>query len=110
MRYLTVMSIIAFRILFITFLQKSNEAIAACTVFTKNELMIISLWAGKSAEEDTHTLTLADAIKTIAKKVGFFGRKLDGTPGFQTIWKGIKKLAEAVDFYNTIRKEICGYF
>ena len=38
------------------------------------------------------TLTIYQFFREIAKLGGFLGRKHDGEPGWQTIWRGFKKL------------------
>lgn len=42
-------------------------------------------------------LTVYDFFREIAKLGGFLGRKSDGEPGWQTIWRGYKKMQLALD-------------
>ena len=38
--------------------------------------------------------TVRDFWRSLARTGGFIGRKSDGEPGWQTIWKGYKRLQE----------------
>ncbi|MBS0351038.1 MAG: hypothetical protein JSR33_07625 [Proteobacteria bacterium] len=96
-RYLTVMSIISFRILFITYLQKYKDSMKADVVFTPDELTILSLWSNKVDKNISSPLSLVEAVKILAQKGGFFNRKSDKTPDFITIWRELKKLSECID-------------
>ncbi len=121
-RYLTVMSIISFRILFITYIQKYKEPVKAETVFTPDELTILSLWSNRVDKNESSPLSLVEAVKILAQKGGFFNRKSDETPGFITIWRGLKKLSECIDACKMMTKAFinahvteenflkCGYF
>ena len=38
--------------------------------------------------------TVRDFWRSLARMGGFIGRKSDGEPGWQTIWKGYKRLQD----------------
>jgi hypothetical protein len=38
--------------------------------------------------------TVKDFWRSLARMGGFIGRKSDGEPGWQTIWKGYKRLQD----------------
>lgn len=103
-RYLTVMSIVSFRILFLTYLQDVNKEANADITFTADELTILLMLLNKKANKKLRKLTISEAINMVGKMGGFFGRKSDGNPGFTTIWKGMKKLSEYVDSYKMIKE------
>ncbi|STX50759.1 transposase Tn5 [Legionella busanensis] len=121
-RYLTVMSIISFRILSITYLQKYQDSVKADVIFTPDELVILSLWSNRLGKNISSPLSLVTAVKILAQKGGFFNRKSDETPGFITIWRGLRKLAECIDSCHMIIENLpiarvtaenflsCGYF
>lgn len=106
-RYLTIMSIVAFRILFISVCQNKND-INIDKIFSKKEIIAIQLKGNLSKDKK---LNVQDAIIIVARMGGFFGRKSDATPGFITIWRGLKKLNEIVATINIIKKgKTYGYF
>lgn len=48
---------------------------------------------------------------TLARRGGFIGRKSDGVPGWQTIWKGwseVMLLVQGFELHRTLRIEECG--
>ena len=40
--------------------------------------------------------TLSEAVRRIAQLGGFIGRKGDGDPGVQTLWRGLTRLQDIV--------------
>ena len=40
--------------------------------------------------------TLREAVRMIAQLGGFLGRKCDGEPGPQTLWRGLRRLHDIV--------------
>ena len=47
--------------------------------------------------------TLREAVRMIAKLGGFLGRKSDKEPGTMTLWRGLQRLDNMVDFYKVIK-------
>ncbi len=52
--------------------------------------------------------TNATALIAVARFGGFPGRKGDGNPGWQTIWRGLRKLIWTAHGYDMANKEKCG--
>ena len=52
------------------------------------------LKALKALKPNLHasTLTVYEFYRQVAKLGGFLGRKHDGEPGWQTVWRGFQKL------------------
>ena len=46
----------------------------------------------KSPKEPTEPPTLRQAMHMVATLGGFQGRKSDGNPGTETLWKGLQRL------------------
>lgn len=97
-RYLAINSIIAFRLMHMTYILRtspdapctgilSNDEIEALCVRTKK----IDKLPGKSA-----TFKMREALREIAKLGGFLARKSDGEPGITTIYRGFQRLSEDV--------------
>lgn len=47
-------------------------------------------------------LSIADAVKIIARLGGFLARKRDGNPGMMSIWRGWKNLHERIEFMEAL--------
>ena len=54
---------------------------------------------------DWASLSLKDFVIGVAKHGGFLGRKHDGNPGWQTLWRGWKKLSLLCEGYQMARLE-----
>lgn len=52
--------------------------------------------------------TCRSVVRALARLGGFIGRKSDGEPGWQTIWRGFQKLMVLVEGYNLGRSDKCG--
>ena len=46
---------------------------------------------------------LRQAVRWIAKLGGFIGRKSDGEPGTQTLWKGFQELIAMTEMYRIMK-------
>jgi hypothetical protein len=67
--------------------------------FTPDEMAVLQARAkvrGVQAEK----MTLAQAVLLVAMMGGFLGRRRDGLPGIQTIWRGYVVLQERVEGYR----------
>jgi hypothetical protein len=47
-------------------------------------------------------MTVYEFFRELAKMGGFLGRKGDGEPGWQTIWRGFQKLQSILDAMRLI--------
>ena len=48
---------------------------------------------------------LGESLRWIAKLGGFIGRKSDGDPGIQTLWRGWMELAPAAVLWETMQQQ-----
>ncbi len=92
-RAIPVFSIVAWRLLWLT-LQARETPEAPCTVVLEEYE-----WKALCATVHAHTRqlrmkppTLREAVRMIAQLGGFLGRKCDGEPGPQTLWRGLRRL------------------
>lgn len=92
-RAIPVFSIVAWRLLWLT-LQARETPDAPCT-------MILEEFEWKALCATVHARTrqlrekpptLREAVRIIAQLGGFLGRKCDGEPGPQTLWRGLRRL------------------
>lgn len=83
--------IVAWRILYVTWMGRTYPTLSCETVFTGEEWK--SVWAvveGKPVP--TTAPTLGEFVGLVARLGGHLGRKYDGDPGAQTIWIGMQRM------------------
>ena len=110
-RYITLQSVIAWRLLWMTFLnriepQRSCESFLTedewKTLWLKKHRRLIKSGQMKAILPDKPPSTY-DAVRWIAMQGGFLGRKGDGEPGQITIWRGWLDLMAAVEIYEVMK-------
>lgn len=109
-KFISLMSIIAWRILWMKFLNRHASTHPCDSFLTKEEWE--TLWfikhkrlikSGKlKAKPPSEPPSTYEAVRWIAMLGGFLGRKSDGEPGLITIWRGWKDLNAAVELYDVI--------
>jgi hypothetical protein len=96
-------SVVAWRILFMTYLARLEPNLDARIVFTEDEISALKLKNAVNAS--SAPVTIFTAMVWVACLGGFLGRKRDGMPGVKTIWRGLYALEFLVMGYNMARKE-----
>jgi hypothetical protein len=109
-RYINVMSIIAWRILWMTWMNRVNPEASADRIFSEAEWK--SIWlrhyareikkGSRQANPPDKPMTVRIAIRWMAMRAGFLGRKSDGEPGLIAIWRGWLELIEAAEMYEVL--------
>ena len=99
-------SIIAWRIMYATYLARVFPNKPCTKVFNDNEWRALTCYFNKTNIEPKRPPTLRDAIFMLAKIGGFLGRKSDGAPGLKVIWRGLQTLEGAVEMYCILKR--CG--
>jgi hypothetical protein len=105
MSYISLQSIFAWRLLWMTFLNRHSPELSCETVLTANEWK--TLWLKKNRRK-----IKSGEIKPVppkdppsvyeAMQGGFLGRTGDGEPGMITIWRGWLQLLSAVEVYDLL--------
>lgn len=110
-RYLTVMSIIAWRLFAITFIARSKPMTACSQFLSDNEWKVLFRKANRNKKIPTRAPPMERVVVWIAKLGGFLARKNDGYPGTLVLWRGWKKLQDIVDGYNlALETQTCGEY
>ncbi len=100
-RAITVYSIIAWHILWLTYEVRIDPKQSCAVAFDPDEIRVLAALReqqrprkGPAAVPDPphYRLTLYDAVRTMAKLGGFIGRKSDGEPGIKNLWRGYRRL------------------
>jgi len=99
-RYLTVMSIVAWRLFMITLVARTDPAMPCSTLLADQEWKILFLKANKNKPLPPKPPNIEDVVIWVAKLGGYLARRSDGPPGTITLWRGWKRLADLTEGWN----------
>ena len=85
-------AIVAWRLLWLTYASRECPDIPCDTVLEAHEWQSLYCHVHHTLRPPTKPPSVQQAVVWIAKLGGFLGRKLDGFPGVQTLWKGWQRL------------------
>ena len=102
-KLVAIYSIIALRIMLLTYIARAypDETCEIC--FTEDEWKILYRVANKTREVPDNPPTIHEAVVMIAKLGGFLARKSDGFPGVKVTWRGLTSfytILEAIPFLS----------
>jgi hypothetical protein len=106
-RYVAMMSVVAWRMFWMTWCQRVAEPDTPCTVaLAEHEWKALYCKTNRTSsvpQEEGGIPTLREAVRWIARLGGFLGRKSDGEPGVTVLWRGWCRLTdiEVVKFFRT---------
>jgi hypothetical protein len=96
-RYLTVMSIVAWRLFMITLIARSDPCLPCTAFLSENEWTVLVHKVLHKNIPSKEPPTIADAVRLIARLGGYLDRKNDGPPGMLAVWRGWKRLFDLVE-------------
>lgn len=85
-------SIVAWRLLWLTYEARHNPDISCETVLETVEWQSLCATINQNPIPPSRPPSLREAIRMIATLGGFLGRRRDGEPGVKTIWRGLRRL------------------
>lgn len=94
---LALYSIVACKLLNLTYNSRKNPEVSCEEIFSKREWEILYMLSNKTPNLPKEIPNLKDAILWIAKLGGFIGRKSDGVPGVKTIWRGYRRFMDTLE-------------
>ena len=100
MRYLAVMSVVAWRLFMITLIARTQPD-TPCTEFLSDpewKILFRTVNKGESLPEKTPAIGVV--VIWIARLGGFLARKSDGMPGTLTLWRGWKRVTDLTEGWN----------
>lgn len=89
---IAVFCVVAWRVFWLTMVNRTNPKTSANTVFTETEIAILNHLAGDS--EQPPPKNVAHYLVAVAKLGGYLDRKNDGPPGNTVLWRGIARLTD----------------
>lgn len=104
-KYLRLKSIIAFRLFWLTIINRVNPGESCDQILEDYEWKALYCYITKTKEAPSNPPSVREAIRMIAKLGGFLGRKHDGEPGMTYIWRGWEKLTLIADFWLSTAQE-----
>lgn len=95
-RYVALMSVVAWRIFWMTTVTRTARHIKPTIVLTPDEITAIRLYTKRKQNLRTapELKSANDWIRALAKIGGFLARKADGDPGPFTFWRGYLRLQD----------------
>ncbi len=96
-RYLALMSIVAWQIFRVTLIARTNPSMPCSTFLSEQEWTVLFIKIMKKNEPPTVPPSIADAVKWIAMLGGYLARKNDGPPGTIMLWRGWKRLTDLTE-------------
>lgn len=92
--------VVAWRIHHLTFLGRETPDLP-CTVFFEDmQWKALVAFVNKNPIPPSTPPTLREATRLVARLGGFLGRKSDGQPGTQTVWRGLQRLDDITESYK----------
>lgn len=108
-RYLTVMSIIAWRLFSITLIARTEPDRPCTDLLSHMEWTVLYRKAHANKTPPKQPPKMRDVVISIAKLGGYLARKSDGPPGTLAMWRGWKRLADLVDGWRlAANADTCG--
>ena len=103
MKYLTVFSIIAWRLYWMVHINRHRPDANCTEALTENEWKTLYCRTYKTKIIPTGPpMSMREAIRLIAKMGGFNGRKGDKEPGMITLWRGWIRLQDMVEMFEVL--------
>ena len=96
-RYLTVMSIVAWRLFAITLIARTDPSTPCNRLITEQEWKILYFKHNKGKSLPKKIPSIDQVVIWIARLGGFLARKNDGSPGTLVLWRGWKRLNDLVE-------------
>jgi hypothetical protein len=109
MRYLTLMSVIAWRIFWLTLLGRSHPDLPCSSLLGDEEWKVLYTKMHPTQPLSLHPPPLKEAIRWIAQLGGFLARKHAGKPGPIALWRGWKRLCDLTEGWGlAMGRPTCG--
>jgi hypothetical protein len=111
-RGLAVFSVIAWRLLYATLLARAAPGLPCTVVLEAVEWQALYCAIHKTPQPPTQAPTLGQAVRWLAQLGGYMGRKGDGPPGTEVLWRGLQRLVDLTLMFHVFspphRREKCG--
>ncbi|MEO7206811.1 MAG: IS4 family transposase [Steroidobacteraceae bacterium] len=103
-RYLTLFSIIAVRLMKVTYRSRAQPEAPATEVFSPEEIEALHVRVHKKLPPEPPTLR--DTVRLVSRLGAHLGRKGDGEPGVRVLWRGWLRLYEDVEILRAHKQAL----
>jgi hypothetical protein len=93
-RALAVYAIVAWRLLWLTYLARADPEQPCTVALTSAEWPVLYVAIHQTSELPAQPPPLGQAVRWIAQLGGFLGRRGDGDPGPTVLWRGLRRLED----------------
>lgn len=97
-------SIVAWRLLWLTYEARANPDLPCDTVLAVCEWQALCATISKNPTPPAQPPSLRAAVRMIAALGGFLGRQGDGEPGVKTIWRGLRRLHDIAATWKLVHQ------
>jgi hypothetical protein len=95
-RYLTLMSVIAWRLFWMVQMNRHHPEAVCTVVFTEHEWKALYATIHRTTQFPETLPTVGQVVRWMAQLGGFLGRKHDREPGVTVLWRGWQRLQDLV--------------
>jgi len=103
--YIALMCVIAWRLHWLTYLNRTNPDLPCTAVLTDFEWQALYLRIHKTTSFPETPPTVRQAVRWMAQLGGFLGRKRDGEPGIIVIWRGWQRLQDIAATWYLVKEQ-----
>jgi len=108
-RYLTLFGVVAWRVYWITHLNRHQPEAPCTLVLTTHEWEALYCTIHHTTKLPKQLPTVRQVVRWIGQLGGFLGRKQDGEPGVTVIWRGWQRLSDIAATWLLLHpKTTCG--
>jgi len=105
-RALATYAVVAARVLWLTHRARADPDAACTVVLARHEWEALSCAVHRVPTPPAAPPSLRQAVRWIAQLGGFLGRTRDGEPGAQTVWRGLRRLADLAAMYRLLHPRL----
>ena len=105
LRFLALKSVIAWRIYWLTMMNRHAPDADCTSVLTDTEWKALYCVTHRSTAFPKQLPTVSEVVVWIAKLGGFLGRRSDGEPGVTVIWRGWQRLSDISDTFFLLQTQ-----
>lgn len=104
--YIALMSIVAWRLHWLTYLNRAEPDLPCTVALTTIEWQALYIRIHNTTALPSTPPTVRQAVRWIAQLGGFLGRKSDGEPGILVVWRGWQRLQDlAATWYLVVNEQ-----
>jgi len=104
-KYIALMGVIAWRIHWLTYLNRSDPDLPCTTILTVTEWQALYMRIHHTTSLPQTPPTVRQAVRWIAQLGGFLGRKGDGEPGIVVVWRGWHRLQDIAATWYLVKDQ-----